>query len=869
MNSLDNVLIHHAYKNVWCAPEQDRQYIIQPTRITPVRGALGTVEIDLRFYNAPTKNDRYSVFTMGDILPVQLGMKDYVDTWVSAKAHCNSNNLLIDIYDQDGVRFPLGEAYFLYTRFGSLCIALKKVDQQIRHELRPIFIKWRSNAWFDGNASVPVNRGITVGGGLIMTANQLYTLQAEVIDSKTKMGQTSIYCNGQRIRDANITTVVLGDYVEYVRDASVKEVFEVPLEGLKSFDSILDGKAKYLITRAGYGTTIDFRDDVEIHLLNYNKAAAYRGRYYHQNHVDSIRMVTHRDISIPTAYVHGIINASNGWILRDDIRLEITIKNGGLIRPLVNEHSRIRELFKLPEEKRINAMVGDASNIEEWKARSLESSRYTYLMRAHAGTITEEDVKVAYGYNAISKIVADTPRKVEPNKVWVDLPFTHYLQSTVYEYNKNGELIDFYIHDYSKEYPIRNPGKTALIESYRGRGGDSLGTVFDVETLPLDPSKEYRFYIYDKWIDEEHRKWVDVTGDLTKYSIVDGKFTWSVDLRKFTTAIKRDTCFLAKNFTLDYPDKTMVFTVTSDGIYKGRGTMTGVMEIPPGELDVFLNKHKLVEDIDYYVSWPEIAIVNKVFVNEDGTQDIHVRCRGFCEPDLSRRKAAESGFVRHGILSKDGRFNLRDDRIAIICMAGSVLHRDSIKFDESDAPVIESRYNGWPYSVVHPIAPMKDIISEDTYAFRAISEELDKRVEDYMSVHMNYSTEAPNPMAEYYPVHSPYCSKLIHDMLLGNFNMTEFMGEYSDDFLLGKLSRYEWLLKFDPTLRDADLDFVVVHPHFYTGYPLKLNVYQYRLLDRTVKLIFRNKVELERNLVIVDVGFEHDMRDHPHPRRVL
>lgn len=859
-----NPIIHHAYKNIWCSPRQDIQYIVSPTRITPKRGARGNVEIDGRKFGVPSPKGRYSIFTMGDLLPSMVGMDKYVDTWVSAKAHCNSNSLFINIYNNDGVRFPVGEAFFLYTRYGSLVLALRFVEDQLRHDIQDIFIRWRTSHWFDDNNQIRVNDGIEVKGRVIVDKNDIHAFQNEVAQARTRPGVTLIYSDGQRIMQANSTTIEIGNYVEYVRDASIKEVIEYNVTELITFNSQLDEKPKYLLSRAGLGEEIDYKDDVEVHLLNYYKGAAYWGRYYHQNHQDCLRMLTHRDYSVPTAYVHGVVNAANGWLLSHDIRLEVTIRHSGLTRPLVDEHTRIKEMFKLPEEARLRAIVGEDATMEEWKARSLERSHYTWVMRAPSGEVSLEDVRETYGYNAVSKIIADTPVKRDPAKLWIPLPYSHIFKSTVYEYDAQGLLLGHYLHDYSHEYPVRNT-TCRSIESYKGWAGDNLGTIFDTEKVHVEQGREFRCYALDKWTSAEV-DWMDVTGDETFYSLIEDTIHWNVDLSKWNVAVKTDQCFLAKTEILKDVDKTYVFTVKSDGIYRGSVELTGVMEIAPGELDVFLNGYKLVEDIDYYVRWPLIAIVNKSFINMTGDQEVHIRARGFCTKDMQRSRASESGFVTHGMLSNDRVYNLRDDRINVISIAGKLVHMEDMAFDEDGAPEIESNLNGLPFSIVHPITPVKEVIGMDSYEYRDLSVDMDTRVSEYLSAHLPTRDPSPTGMERYYPLVSPLCNRLIHDMLLGNFKIEEFKTDFTDEFLRGKLSRYDWLLPFEPTVNKANPEFTVVQPHIY-NYPLNLNVYHYRILDRTINLLFNNDVVLNRNVAIVEEGFEHDMRDHPHPRR--
>ena len=78
---------------------------------------------------------------------------------------------------------------------------------------------------------------------------------------------------------------------------------------------------------------------------------------------------------------------------------------------------------------------------------------------------------------------------------------------------------------------------------------------------------------------------------------------------------------------------------------------------------------------------------------------------------------------------------------------------------------------------------------------------------------------------------------------------------------------YDWLLKYDPALKaEVDLRYVIIHPHP-EKLPIHVNIYQYRLLHRVIEVMLDGKVDISRDLVVVEEGFEHYAVDHPHPHR--
>lgn len=866
MVSSTDFLVDDAYRRVWCSPEQDRQKIVGPKRFSKRQGEIGNVKIGMRQYNMPTTGQWYHLFTIGDLLPEQVGMTTIVDKWVMVQGHCNATSLLIDLYIDKGLHIPSYRAYFLYTRTGQLILAILDSPKIAHFGLVQPWIRWRSNAWFDGG-NVPKNGGIEINGTTPKTEAEFYQFQALYRASKAKLGYTWAFVNGVRVKDLNLTTLALGDYVEYVRDASVKEVLEIPVKDLKSFDSILDNRGKYLLPRPGLGSVIDYADDIDIYVLNYSLAAKYTGFYYNQNQPDAIRNVTHRDFSIAQMYLRKGIEEYWQWSYLSDLRVEVIVRHSGWIRELADEAHRIKELFKLDEDERLKVMLTQVAGVDVWRAANLENSAYPALMRAEMGTITRQMVEDAYGYNALSRLIGDTPFKITVTDKWVALPFGLIGESTVYEYDQSGLMTGWYIHDNSIEYPVRNTS-TRYIEAYSGRGGIGLSTVYDTKTVPLEEGVDYRFYICNIANGVSLNNWSDCTGDLTKYSIANGVLSWGVDLKTHHVAVKNSKDFLSYSFDVNYRDDLLAFSVNVNEIKVGTTPAPGIMDIPPGEFDLFMNQHGLVEGIDYYVEWPQVCVCAKQYMVDGPIQEFVVRGRGFTHKDMTRYLPKDYGFVKYGELSHNGRFNVRDDKVTRIEIGGRLYSRDEVGFTEDGTTVSVDVRNGTPYRLTHPIVPMQGLAVKDTYTLLAEAEATDQAVEDYLTMLL------PEPVEElpdaiingWYPVFSPFATKLIFDMLNGILPMDEFKDEYSKDWLKQRLIGYTWILPFDPTLKNVDTNYVIVHPHPENGV-IELTVYQYRLLERAIDVFLGGGIELNRRLVIVEEGFEHYQEDHPHPHR--
>lgn len=868
MANKSDFLIDHSYKKLWQSPGQDTQYIVAPHRTTPRRGALGTVTLGMKEYSLPTRGDWYSVFVFGDLPHFMVGVDQYINKWVSVQAHCNSSNTLITIYDNKGIVYPSFDAYFLYTRDGQVAIALKNHQRTVNVLDDDIFVKWRSSSWFSILGNLVYGQGIVMVGGVLRNRDDISIFASRWLELNARSGYLWVYKNGRRIQRAHSSTLEVGDYLELVWDASVKEVLRYKLEDLDVFISSLDDKSKYLVPNIGYGETIDYHDDIDVFILEHKNDNEYDGVYYHHNQEDSIRNVTHRDFSIPTAYVTGVIEANVRWNLSSDNRLEVIVRHSGWVRPIPDVHARLYDLFQLSHKDRLAALAGEQSLIPEWFAGNLESDSFNVLMGRYKKTVDLELATDAFGYNAVSK-VAGPAIYTRGDMKSIRLGQLYHYRATVYEYNANGRMLGHYLHSVSPDYYVYNE-QCAYIEVYFGWAGLNMGTVFGKSEQKLDLYSDYRFYIAQRQAGEIYGEWEDITGDDTKYVIDEtGKLTWKVSPISYLTAVRKDTDFLANNIELDREDRLLLLSIQTDNLYQDRGELKGWLEIPPGELDIFLNNHLLVEGIDYYVNWPEICITNITFRDPGIKNRIHVRARGFCNSDMSRVACKDIGFVyNRKLLSRDKYFAL-EDKVNVIHSNGRLVPT-ALAFEEDwtrkEMPV---GYNGKPYQIRHPMIPLKNMVSENVTVLRGQSMDLDLRIEDYLTDKLGIEdTELPRDIDNKYPVISPFMSKLLHDLINGVFPIDEFLVGYSDEYLLDKVSRYNYLLAYEPTVNGYMPDFMEVHPHPYLK-SIEVNVYQYRILDRVAKLMFKNKVALDKTLLIIEEGFEHDTRYHPHPRRVL
>lgn len=866
--SATDYLLEHATKNVWCSPEQDYQHIVRPKRISPRAGVRNKTEVLWSTIPLPTSTDWYHLYQIGEITPQILGLGAKKMQWITVETQCNTELLMLDLYTNQGIQIPRFCAYLLHTNDGNLLLAVKHLPEIALLGTDHLYMRFYSNAYFNRGIAQTAEDGLKIKGRFIVDEDTQYVFQREWRDHKVLKGFAFAFVNGRRVHDLNVTTLAIGDYAEFVWDSSIRHVVELALDECPNFLSNIDQKQKFLLHYPGISDNIEFRDDVDVYLIKRTNENIYDGVYYHKNAEDAMRMVTHKDYSIPVQYVMGYLAANPQWGPVDGLSVILHIRDSGLARPLVDEHHRIKELYKLPDADLLMAMVGSESNVPEWRAENLEMSKYPALMRHIGGQLSIADIQTAYGYNAISKLVADTPQVLGDGEEWVELPHGLWNNSTIYEYDANGVMLEYHNHGTGKFYPPRNPA-CKYVEGIVGKGGTRLNTIYNKTNVVLDNTLNYRFYVCEILDGKPTGNWMDVTGNSTYYQMVSGALLWKVDMDNYYTAIKSDDKFIAYDLLLSYRDGVHRFTINVDEVRTDGVVYPGKAEIPPGALDIWLNGHSLIRDLDYFVNWPEICLVNKEYLVAGLEQRITIRGTGFCNPDMSLPKADDYGFVSYGQLSKNNRFDIRDDKVMRIVIDGKLKLRDELVFAEDGSVAVSANVrNGSPYLIDDIVVPLRDLSTEDTYSMRAKSMAVDKRVSDYLTLKLPDPTP-PNPdsIPRKYQIYSPYASKVMYDLQQGILQLDDFMGQYSDMDLREALTPYEWLLEYDPCYKPSiDLDQVSIHPHnLYTE--ITLNVYQYRFLMRTIRLKLNDRVDITK-FVKIEPGFEHETADHPHPYRV-
>lgn len=851
-------LVDHALKNVWCTPNQDSQYIFKPRKISLMSGTYNVVEVVFDPIVLPTPNVCYHVYQLGQIPPVLLNLVEQINVWQPISRICRDQSAVIDLYANDGIQFPRHAAYILTTTDNNLIIAVRDIPQlPTSLKQTDLYIRFYSNAYFNSirNTSDGHADSIYVTGKLLSNSNDLLGIQTAFAQYSAMVGYTYGFINGYYVDALTVVNMAVGDVVEFVYDSTIYRTFDYPVANLDTFVSTLDSKAKFLLHSDAYtATTIEFQDDIDFWLIRTMPSTRKKGLYFHKNAEDAVRTITHRDYSITAPYVQAYVDQNNLVTSLNDLTIRMHIRRSGYSRTLVNEAHRIKELYKMAPADVTRALLGMDSGISVWNAINLEASDYPRIMRTYEQFITRDLVTSAYGYNAISKIVADTPTTLTLNsssQLVATLPAALQVNSTIYEYDVNGLLLGSVIHNVGDVHYAVNSNAVS-IEAVTGIGGLSSSSVYDAEALEISLSAEYRYYKSLRNLDGSAQHWVLAT-PIIDYVIDSGVVTWLVSPSVYLTMVRGDDQFPSYTILTDSQDPVFRFSINANA-YFGNSLEARPMVVPSGELDIWFNGHSLVPNIDYYVNWPEVCIVTKAYVVGTTTtqQSITVRARGFSDGNSTNPVVEDYGWVVNGQLSRNGNVNIRDDRVLRIVANGRLYNRTQLQFAENGTVINNSSLNGRPYFVRDIRVSLNGYINGSTHDLRLQSKAIDQEISDYLTLQLpEASVTGPSIGSGPYTLYSPFCAKIAMELYLGNITQVWAETSPTDTQIRAVMSQYEFLLQYDPCVHgDVPETLVSIHPHPYIV-TIPIHYAGFRLLQSISRIYLNNRVSINNFFTII------------------
>ncbi|QVW28781.1 putative virion structural protein [Erwinia phage pEa_SNUABM_8] len=834
---MENWLVAHAVRNAWQRPSNDGVLNIAPNRITPNSGAIGFIRDGRASMPLPGEG-WWHVYTV-DKLHLNFGnIKLPPDRWKKLSTCVNAMSAFMLLYNDRGTTFPLSKARVIKRASGQILLALPQSERYSWLDTETLY--WRIYAGYDGGdyAGLPLPTFVepwdTPNGTQIQRACDRYrALQA------AKQGHVTFWLNGVLTESPVPGDIATWDDVEIHVDGRVKRVVDFRCGDLPTFQSTLDSKRKYLLHLPKGSENWTFNNDVEIHVLRQRD-----GRYYWKHRHLSVRQVTFNDLSIPTERISQLRNSFKNLNDIDDLVIRVVIRDDYLRTPVLFNSQHVHDLYRLEDPLIISAMTGVNSTMPEWLAKNLEQAAYNKVAAAQFQNITRDLCTEAYGYNATSRYTADTPQHlILDNGVWrCTLPDLLAVRSVVYEYDGNGMLLGWSRHSGTTDYRAKNPA-ARIAEAIAGDVDDAVHIVDNAPDFDIPEGINVTLWLR-KLVSGVGTNEYTLAVEGTDYTRIGAAITWTVDrTRRWPTVIYDDVHLLFEQ-TINVNQGQIRVPILGRSASEPIRTLWTPMET----VEVWLNDHPLVFGIDYVVVWPEIVVVSKAWMSDGQTNKVTVRARGV----TGVTRAPKTGFVSSGLFSNNSHFDVRDDKVIRVVAGGGILTRNDVVFREDNSVGTDVVPDGFPFSVDDPTIPLRTLVSQDTYAMRDTSRDLDARTEEYLTTFFPTPPPVnPVPLQGWYHLFSPLLNKLLWDYKNKNLILVEDDPNYriSTAQLDRVMEGYISLLQFDPAYIGYDKAFVRMHPHSLYQV-VEVDELGFAFLDRVNARYLNSEIQLNQYLKI-------------------
>lgn len=846
----EKTIIKKAIDLIWQNPKRDHSTTLELTRITPINGYNDYGNVGYELVECPLAKGRFHFYQIGGNEPYQLTLIPKKNQWYRLDEWCHVVNLVIHAFNKVGRLIPLSQCYTIRLNNNIILIGIEINDKIVRLNDEKVYLHFYRNHYYQDDSRINAKDHINY----VSFKETKHTHISEAVDfvrllNPVVHGKHRLTYNGYLTDSIQTVGNERGDTLELHFDLSILKVVDIPVSQLRTYKSRLDKKNKYLIhlPKDDNDFTIHYRDDVDFFVYR-KKDNKVKGLYYHRNQEDAVRMVTHQDYGLPVPYVMSYIEALDDNPNLDEFYIRVYVRDNGLNKTLVDDVNMIRSLYFLDDDQIVEAMVAVDSTIPEWTASHLEESAYVAVMRSFYHEIDFGLAYNAFSYSALINEVANPNIIVQEDENGRFFPLGEGLQTgviTVFEYDIHGLLLGYYHHKDYPRYFSRHP-ETVFIEAYAGEGGEQLNQHIGRDKFKLQKETAYRFYLAKTSLGEIVSDFKEATGDKRILIEPDGYCTFNHKEIGELGIAWADDKFLCYDLYNTVDDGVIDFTLT-----QAKNNPTPLY-IPPGKLDLWLNGHALVEGIDYLVRFPLVTIINKEYLDDvQPLQRITVRMMGYPVDDngvLKRIAPRETGFVKHGRISVNQRYDLHEGRLMRTVVQGGTFHPIALTFDEDQTIDVSEYFNdGSPYSIETPYISVKGTLGVNLYEKATIDYRLTQRISDYLSLHHRHPRQYNEivTIPRRYKVYSPFLSRIISDIRYGYFRSP--LPKTTNKIIDKMLEPYKKFLTVDPALQGYDSQFVELHAHCFLYY-VNLNARDIAFLERVNKLYLNDNVDISHFL---------------------
>lgn len=834
---MNDWLMRYAINNAWQNPGIDGALTIAPQRLSIPTGVVGFFKYGNSSFGLPGKG-WWHVFEIGKFHINRGNIAVPSNLWTPLMGCANTFDTWFCFYNENGRSVPLSKVFIYRTSYGETFLAVKQEERYNWIETDDIYL--RLFPGYNGANGDEPNHPIVVEFFNPPNPQEVNRILDRYNQLKAaNCGYVEMWVNGILIKNPTPNDIPIWGDIEIKVDGRVVRYIDFQCGELRTFSSELDKARKYLLHIPKGQSEWTFNDDCEIQVFLRNE-----GRYYHLNQHAAIRQVTWNDLSIPTKRVSRFRATFKNADDLDLFVIRLIIRDDHLTKPPFHNATHTHDLYRLDDEKIIDAMVGANSNVPEWTASRLEQSAVNYLAAAKMSNINRALATNAYGYNAITRLIGDTPQILVNDGVrkTVRLPPLLAMKSTVYEYDRTGMLLAVNPNITGELYQATSAA-AYKIEAIHGESSDALTITDNAQDFDIKSGENVGLWLRVVKNDIPTDEYLPAV-EGKDYTKTGSHIAWTVDRTRRHPTVVYDDKHLFNSVTVAVRDGDIRIPIVA----RNQDGLVRTFKIPMETVEVWLNKHPLVQGIDYHVRWPEICVVCKAWVSDTEDNVVDIRIRG----QSGTNRLPKNGFISSGLLSNNSRFDVRDDKVIRVVAGGCLMSRDEIVFREDNTVGTNVIADGFPYSIDDPTIPMRDFAEGETYPLRDIARDLDFRIEDYLTTWFPTPPPvSPVPISNLYHLYSPVLNKIIWDYKQGTLRLVEDDPDFriSTAQLDEIMKRYNGYLDFDPAYIGFDEAFVKVHPHIQYK-TVEIDELGFAFLDRVNARYLKNIVQLNQYLII-------------------
>lgn len=645
INEFEHRLYKSAVVEVWQNPHDDNQFTIRPARLCRLEGVRNILYTAVGTFRLPSANDKYVVYELGQSSPKVIGVDSNVIEWVRLDALVKRNELLCHVHIKQ-LQLPLSTIYLKQTDKKNVILAVKvKPNKRLLDTTLPLYIHLYSNDWLALSGE-----GRAVADPVVETSIHVTDLQ-QVANLLTGYaaptpGNQYLHHNGYLVGNLSVNEVAIGDTLALLVDKSGLGYFDIAIEDLKHFTSVLDSRGKFIIRVPD--TLLSARlqnepvDEMELYLCNtqpnVGSSPRMKGIYYSRIHPTDVRMLTHKSFSIDSQRVEALM-------------LEHTTEsftfNAPFIRVYLRHHTSkmkqymdgnyISDMYKLKYEDRITLMTEVAAVYDAWKPDNLEMDPHTYWQQASVNDIVFDRLKGVYSVDEVNRRARKVNIDIDAHTAL--LPYAAIIGGKLLCFNAEGLLVEIIsVLPHSEYLTVSLPHDIVHVDCLPGIF-TATGEGLDRDTNYHDQADWFDEKFY--WRDVEDTEWTEAMEGINYHiNAANGELTWDASHNESGRMRRSSRDGIYRNLKIE-PE--MLHHPID--LYEAPGPVT-LLRL--SRLDVYMNGRKLAEGIDYLVNYPTITITNKgYYINNPGLIDIDLFHYGV---PMATPVRQIRGFIRHRVL---------------------------------------------------------------------------------------------------------------------------------------------------------------------------------------------------------------------------